>query len=169
MGVLCDISEQITFRSNIHLLRSDYLPWFPPETPPEFWCNKVLLFCLYRPVSLYIWFVAGCMFKLYRCCSLYSVLIFLCVYTGWNGTKPVCFSEEIFRKRHKSCLAVLKAEPEQIVQRAGCSPGLGGTLASACTEGPQSLCCWGSPGMGWAVGGTNLLCSHCKGNPWLSV
>lgn len=61
--------------------------------------------------SLYIWFVAGCMFKLYHCCSLYSVLIFLCASTGWNGTKPVCFSEEIFSHLHKSCLAVLKAEP----------------------------------------------------------
>lgn len=85
----------------------------------------MLLFCLYRPVSLYIWFVAGCMFKLYHCCSLYSLLIFLFVYTGWNGTKPVCFSEEIFSKLHRSCLAVLKAEPWTVCTRCWILPRAG--------------------------------------------
>lgn len=114
----------------------------------------MLPFCLYRPVSLYIWFVAGCMFKLYHCCSLYSLLIFLFVYTGWNGTKPVCFSEEIFSKLHRSCLAVLKAEPWTVCTM--CWILLWPELA-CCTEGPQSLCCWGSPALGWALG--KPLCS----------
>lgn len=37
VGVLCAISNQITSRSNIHLLQSDFvhLLWFPPKTPPE--------------------------------------------------------------------------------------------------------------------------------------
>lgn len=164
MGVLCDISEA-TYTSWF------YLPWFPPKTPPELCCNKVLLFYLYRPVSLYIWFVAGCMFKLYHCCSLYSVLIFLCVSAGWNGRRSVCFSEEISRKLPKSCLAVLKAEPWTVCPTRWILPRAGGhfwqCLPAPLKGLPHSLCCWGA--QEWAGSGWNLLCSHCKGNGWLSV
>lgn len=167
VGVLCDISD---YFQKQHPPPSVwfYLSWFPPKTPPEFCCNKVLLFCLYRPVAVYIWFVAGCMFKLYHCCSLYSVLVFLCVSAGWNGTSPVCFSEEIFRKLHKSCLAVLKTEPWTVCTTRWILPRAGGTLPAALRGLPHSLCSWGSPGRGWAVGEINL-CSHCEGNGWLSV
>lgn len=125
------------------------------QKPPEFCCNKVVLFCLYRPVSLYIWFVAGCMFKLYRCCSLYSVLVFLCAYPGWNGTKPVCFSEEIFNELHKSCLAALKAEPWAVCTTWWILPRAGGLSAALKVLTP---CAAGGP-QEWAGQWEKSICS----------
>lgn len=150
-GGLCDISGQTAFRSNIHLLWSDflYLLWFPPKTPPELSCNKVVLSCLYRPVSLYIWFVAGCMFKLYCCCSLYSVLIFYVWILGEMVQNQFAFLRKSSVNQTRAALVFWEQSPELFVQlpRAGCllgqclPPALKG-LAPCATGGARN-------GLGW--------------------
>lgn len=109
-----------------------------------------------------------CMFKLYLCCSLYSVLIFYACFLGEMVQKQFAFLRKSSVNSTRAALLFWKQSLSWVCTVMD-APGLGAlwpVLAWLKGSVPVLL---GEPGMGWAVAELNLLCSHCKGNPWPSV
>lgn len=113
MVVLHEISEQITSRSNIQLLWSEFLCHdflqklqqnYLVKKKKKWSCSVCIGICFYVYMMACLNYIA----------SVFCIVCFfflMCVYWMEWYEKVVCCSDGIFTKLHKSCLAILKGHP----------------------------------------------------------